>query len=237
MKIEETIEKAVQGIMQARTYFTTNSVPVVRFRDRLTAKGDHYCTVHAMPFKRLAPKRNLYRLTLELLADSKSQADPKSVQVDAIHAQNSDEINNIMSTTTLQAAIDAVDAVSGITIDGFVQDQGSDADGEYQIIRSAVVISLTYVKQVPTNTVAPVASGTGEEGEVLSCTTGTWTGDPTSYSYQWESDGTPIAGATASTFTVTASEEATDVTCAVKATNSAGISAASDSNSITISTP
>jgi len=145
VKIEETIEKAVQDLMQARTYISTNSIPVVRFRDRLTAKGDYYCTVHARPFKRLSPNHDLYRLTLELLADSKVQADPKAVEIDAIHAENSDQIN-VMTKTDLQTAINAVDATSGMTIDGLVQDQGDDTDGDIQLIRSAVVVSLTYVK-------------------------------------------------------------------------------------------
>ena len=80
----------------------------------------------------------------------------------------------------------------------------------------------------PVNTAAPVASGTPTEGETLSCTTGTWTGTmPITYSYQWwRTNGpgiTAIGGATASTYTLTATEVGEDVWCVVTATNVAGL--------------
>ena len=45
------------------------------------------------------------------------------------------------------------------------------------------------------NTVAPLVTGTVADGQLLSCDTGTWEGDPTSITYQWyavltEDDGT-----------------------------------------------
>lgn len=84
----------------------------------------------------------------------------------------------------------------------------------------------------PVNTAAPVISGTPTVGQELSCTTGTWTGNPTpTYAYEWQADGTPIAGATSSTYTLQAAEEGTTITCEVTATNSAG-SASEVSNSL-----
>lgn len=146
MKIEETIEKAVVAIMEARSFFSTNSVPVVRFRDRITAKGNRFCTVKANPFERLSPTHNFYQVQLDLLSDSKSQEDVKAVQLDDIYEQCADELNQTMTTTTLQSAIDAVDASSGITVDGLVPSAGDDTDGDYQIIRTGTLISLTYIK-------------------------------------------------------------------------------------------
>jgi hypothetical protein len=43
---------------------------------------------------------------------------------------------------------------------------------------------------VPTNTVAPSLSGSPRAGAVLSCSAGTWNGEPTSYAYHWYRNGT-----------------------------------------------
>ncbi|MEE4490145.1 hypothetical protein [Streptomyces sp. BE230] len=51
----------------------------------------------------------------------------------------------------------------------------------------------------------PVISGTPRVGAKLTATTGTWSGAPTSYAYQWYADGKAVSGATASTYTPTAS--------------------------------
>lgn len=90
----------------------------------------------------------------------------------------------------------------------------------------------------PVNTVAPVASGTPDEGQTLSCTDGTWTGSPApTYTYQWQyNDGSwnNIVGATASTWTVDLSgavDAGDTIRCVVTATNGSGAVAA-NSNSL-----
>ena len=41
--------------------------------------------------------------------------------------------------------------------------------------------------EVPENTVAPAITGSAQTGHVLTCSTGTWTGEPTpTYTYQWK---------------------------------------------------
>jgi hypothetical protein len=40
----------------------------------------------------------------------------------------------------------------------------------------------------PTPTAPPVVSGDGTPGSTLSCTPGDWEFEPTSYTYQWQSD-------------------------------------------------
>ncbi|MGB1388628.1 MAG: phage tail tube protein [Paracoccaceae bacterium] len=75
----------------------------------------------------------------------------------------------------------------------------------------------------PVNTVAPTITGTAQVGEILTAVDGTWTGIPTpTYAYQWQADGTDIAAADASTFTLTAAEEDALITVEVTASNLAG---------------
>jgi hypothetical protein len=75
----------------------------------------------------------------------------------------------------------------------------------------------------PTNTVAPVISGTAERGETLTSTTGTWTGTGTiSYAYQWKRNGADISGATSSTYVLVAADDNAFITCNVTATDDTG---------------
>lgn len=84
----------------------------------------------------------------------------------------------------------------------------------------------------PVNTAPPVISGTGDEGTALTCAFGTWDANPApTLAYQW-SNGAPIAGATALTYTVTAADAGLGITCAETATNNAG-TASAVSNAIT----
>lgn len=84
---------------------------------------------------------------------------------------------------------------------------------------------------IPANSVAPVISGTTTLGSTLSSTTGTWTGPPVSYAYQWKRDGVSIAAATASTYVLVAADLTTSIICAVTATNALG-STAANSNTL-----
>lgn len=144
MRIEEYIESAMVNIMSARSFISSNAIPVVRFRDRLTAKGDKFITVHAMPNTRLSNNHNLYFVELELLSDTKVQEDIKAAALDDLISECNDEINETMTAATLQAAIDLSNTGSGITIAGHEPISGSESDNDYQIIRSATKIALIY---------------------------------------------------------------------------------------------
>jgi hypothetical protein len=81
----------------------------------------------------------------------------------------------------------------------------------------------------PAVSVEPTVSGLAEEGQMLTATSGTWTGTtPIAYDYQWESceptgnDCGPIAGATATTYGVTTTDVGTTLRVLVTATNAAG---------------
>ena len=67
-------------------------------------------------------------------------------------------------------------------------------------------------------TTMPAISGTARVGATVTATPGRWTPDATSYTYQWLANGTPISGATASTYTIPASLLARTLTIAVAVT-------------------
>lgn len=87
---------------------------------------------------------------------------------------------------------------------------------------------------VPVNTVAPVVSGTARVGQTLAATTGTWSGSPTSYTYQWTRNGSNISGATSATYLTVVADMGTLVRCVVTAINAGGPSTPAASNSLDI---
>jgi FG-GAP repeat len=89
----------------------------------------------------------------------------------------------------------------------------------------------------PVNTARPSISGSGKAGGVLTCAHGTWTGAPISYVYGWAIDGTPIVGATTSSYEVQNGDEQLTITCTVTASNSAGAGTPATSNGIFIPVP
>ena len=79
----------------------------------------------------------------------------------------------------------------------------------------------------PANVTPPVVAGEASVGSTLSCTPGTWTGAPApTFTYIWERDGYAIVGATDTSYTITASDIGTDITCLVNADNASGIKSA-----------
>lgn len=88
----------------------------------------------------------------------------------------------------------------------------------------------------PSNTIAPVISGTASVGNVLTSTTGTWNSDTgvTGYLYQWTRDGVDISGATSSTYTLVTADLTKTIICKVAATDLDGTSAYVNSNSLVV---
>lgn len=78
------------------------------------------------------------------------------------------------------------------------------------------------VGAAPATVVLPSVSGTALPGDTLTCSRGSWTNNPTAFTYQWSSGGKPIAGATTSTYVIRFSDQAHTVTCAVIASNAIG---------------
>ena len=87
---------------------------------------------------------------------------------------------------------------------------------------TATSAPATLATLAPTNTAPPQITGDPAAGHTLSCSSGSWSGLPSAYAYQWNRDGTPIAGATSSTYQVQPIDEGSSLTCTVTASSSIG---------------
>ena len=95
----------------------------------------------------------------------------------------------------------------------------------------------------PTNTSLPTISGTTTQGDVLSATKGSWTGNPTSFSYQWQRcEGTGggcanVGGVTASTYSLGTGDVGHKLRVVVSATNAGGKTSATSAESALVKAP
>jgi hypothetical protein len=84
----------------------------------------------------------------------------------------------------------------------------------------------------PRNTVAPAISGSPAVGQTLTADSGTWTGSPTSFAYQWQrcdpagATCTAIAGQAGQSYLVTSADIGSRIRVAVTARSSTGSGAA-----------
>ncbi|MFD0415680.1 Tat pathway signal protein [Streptomyces sp. NPDC127108] len=77
--------------------------------------------------------------------------------------------------------------------------------------------TFTVTEPELSNTTAPKVTGTPAVGSKVTATTGTWTGAPSSYAYQWKANGTAIEGATASSYKIPAAHLGKKLTVTVTA--------------------
>jgi beta-glucanase (GH16 family) len=95
---------------------------------------------------------------------------------------------------------------------------------------SAPTLAIASGGVAPALVSEPVISGTVATGDTLTTTNGSWTGSPTSYTYQWQDCGTDgtgcsdISGATNSTYLVQPGDAGHTIEALVTATNGAGSS-------------
>ena len=84
----------------------------------------------------------------------------------------------------------------------------------------------------PTNSAVPTVSGIARKGETLDASTGSWTGSPSSYTYQWKrantADGTysNISSETSNRYILTDDDIGSYIKVSVVAVNGAGVSSA-----------
>ena len=84
--------------------------------------------------------------------------------------------------------------------------------------------------EAPVNTVIPAVTQSASE---LLCTQGEWTGEPTSYAYQWQMDGVDVPGDGA-TLPVVPADAGLTATCTVTASNAAGSATAPPSVGVVV---
>jgi hypothetical protein len=83
----------------------------------------------------------------------------------------------------------------------------------------------------PTNIDVPAVVGVAAVGETLSCTMGNWTGEPTTYFYQWMTD--VQVGTDSNSYVIADTDAGKDISCTVTAVNAAG-SAQVMSNAVSV---
>ena len=104
---------------------------------------------------------------------------------------------------------------------------------------AASALSAPVLPLPPSNLAAPAISGMPQEGQLLSATTGSWSGSPTSHVYAWQrsSDGsiwTTIASATTATYTPVSADVGSAIRGLVTATNAGGSTSASSAATATV---
>jgi len=116
-------------------------------------------------------------------------------------------------------------------LSGYTDAPNYDGTGVVTLSNGKTITYSGIVIPVPVNTVAPaVTPSPATVGQACSCTTGTWTGSPTSYSYQWKLDGSNV-GTNSSSYTPVA---AGTLTCTVTPSNAGGAGTPAVSNSVTV---
>ncbi|MEV6106880.1 FG-GAP-like repeat-containing protein [Streptomyces sp. NPDC051940] len=95
--------------------------------------------------------------------------------------------------------------------------------------------TFSVTQQALTNLAKPTVKGPALVGATLTATTGSWPDGPTSFTYQWNANGTAITGATSAAYRVPASMRGKSLTVAVTAHKSGWTSATATSSAVTIS--
>lgn len=145
MRITEYIEEALQDVIQARTYISTNSIAVTRRTDRNTTRGSVFVEIVADAEDRLSINHDLYTMEVSLQAVTKLQEDLQGINFDAIDADLKDFATQDLTISVLNAAITAINASSGITVNGIVNMQGSvETLEQYEFREQRISISFTY---------------------------------------------------------------------------------------------
>ncbi len=93
----------------------------------------------------------------------------------------------------------------------------------------------------PTSSAAPTITGLARQGGTLSASTGSWSGNPTGYSYRWSqcdhagSSCAPIGGATSSSYQVAKADVGSTLRVSVTATNAGGAGTATSAPTAQVS--
>lgn len=99
-----------------------------------------------------------------------------------------------------------------------------------------IVVNPTTAGVAPYVTVVPAITGTATVGQLLTASSGTWSGDATIvYSYAWYANNIAIPGATASTYTLVSAQSGKRITARVVASNASGSASSTTSPTAAVS--
>jgi hypothetical protein len=116
----------------------------------------------------------------------------------------------------------------------------SNAGGSGTAVSAQTTVVQPGQAAVPVNTSSPTITGTAQPGQILTAQVGTWSNNPTSYSYQWRrcdnvgANCADIAGSTSSSYSVVVGDVGSTLRVAVTATNTAGSSAATSAQTAVV---
>jgi hypothetical protein len=136
-------------------------------------------------------------------------------------------------------AIDVFDQYSGLAGNIFIADYGNSRVQRwnsygytYWAVPAADTGGGGGGPGAPLNTVRPAIQGDPAAGATVTCTTGSWSNGPTAFAFAWARDGTPISGATHSSYAIQNADVGHSLTCSVTASNPSG-SASATSDAVT----
>jgi hypothetical protein len=119
----------------------------------------------------------------------------------------------------------------------------ANAGGPTSATSAATATVAALPVTAPTNSALPSITGTTTQGQVLTTSKGTWTGSPTSYTYQWRdcdasgNNCTNISGASAATHTLTSTDVGHQLRAVVTAANAGGSTSATTAATGTVAAP
>ena len=101
-------------------------------------------------------------------------------------------------------------------------------------LNTVMVLVATEPEVAPINTNVPYAS---QEGDTLTCTMGTWTGEPDTYAYAWALNGAAVGGDSDTYMLTLPDDVGKTATCVVTASNSVGTTEGPPSNAVIVVEP
>ena len=119
------------------------------------------------------------------------------------------------------------------TANTLVLQPGTEVNGTAGLRVNNTLVTTANV-YLSANTVAPVITGNTRDTQVLTCSTGTWTNSPSSYSYQWIRGTSTNVGTNANTYTCVTADIGYTIKCTVTATNAIGPTSVTSSPTATI---
>ncbi len=158
------------------------------------------------------------------------------LSVSAVKWQRCDAAGSVCTTvaTTTKYTVQAADAGSTLVLSVTVKNGlgSTTAGSEVPPAVGGSAPPPPPVVSPPANTSLPTITGAAQEGQTLSASTGTWSGGPTSYAYQWQrcdNSGTScgdVSGAASSGYAIASGDVGATLRVVVTATNSGGATSA-----------